>query len=299
MLDVRRLDPTTFTDQERSSFLEMAQQQPLSDSVNDLIAIGAYWDGKPCGLLVLSYVDVLTKGEVEQLFVDKAFRGRGVGSTLLQFSSDYLKELGCKTFVLLFSDDIEGKESLEHILERQGWRKPSLYITRYHFHCPSFRPDWLYEPHPLPPEITMHDWSELTQDEKELIDHQVEQGVFSYSLYPFSRKTEPELSTSVFLRTEGKVIGWSACHLEKPDTLTYTALYLHRAHRGARVGIVIAAESVLRQQRGTIPYSIFDVQVRAETDVWAKFVAKSVEAHALRTSGVWSTWKRLVDEPTD
>lgn len=94
-------------------------------------AIGA-WDGdKPIGLALVKHINRLQQDRVpssrlSSIFVDLPYRGRGVGSMLLQDMTRISEQAGSQELITFHSSRTRARRAFEALLAHDGWMPPEL-----------------------------------------------------------------------------------------------------------------------------------------------------------------------------
>lgn len=294
MLEIRRLDLKMLPEKEQSAFTAMSGTYTQYTEVIPHVTIGAYWDDKPVGIIVASYIPIAKKGEVELLFVLEPYRRRGIGLKMLLALEEILRdELDCSVLVLSYSGDNPHKVPLEHVLRLHNWRQPTLLLKRYYYNVQDFHASWFEKPRLLPHEVSLHSWSELKHEEKHRLEVQAAQGAYPYAVYPYGKGGLPEPINSVFLRHQGSVIGWLATHRQDAETIVYSGLYVHLDYRSKGYSMLLMAEGIRRQKESPVPTAMFELNATQVSEIWRRFVAGSLAPYAFKQTEVFTTWKEL------
>ena len=114
---------------EQSSDRELARQF-LSDRLNNAEStiFIAKWNGKACGFTQLyktfSSVSAQHSWILNDLYVDSAYRGKGIGAALLEEAQEFAKADGAKGLALETAKD----NPAQQLYERLGWVKDEEYL---------------------------------------------------------------------------------------------------------------------------------------------------------------------------
>lgn len=241
------------------------------------VAVEARLDNQLAGLAL---AEVYSHNHFAQLYsfvVKEDYRRQGIGQQLFAFLQKWLIE---QEQVQALGIEYERKApyapALEKIVASQGWLPPYTYLIRCCFDAQTFNPTWVQRTNPLPPSMTFFSWKDLLPAEKERIHYMHQQGMFPFYLSPFQEETLIDLETSVGLRQEGKLVGWSITHRINPETIRYSILYIDRSLHRSGWGIQLLVASIQRHKQLSlsIPHALFEIKLKEIDPSWWHFVKK-------------------------
>lgn len=269
------------------------QAKPYLSSNQGLILI-ANLDGQQVGITLVRMEALTFSGEIEALGVLENYRQRGIGTALLLAVEQELKRSGCLLVTFVWEANDSFAPYLRKILQHQEWHEPQLFIRRYHFDVQAFHPRWYERNRPVPPEYELFPWHQITQQERQTVDHQLSAGTYPSSVYPFGHDEELiEPINSLGLRHQGVLVGWMITHRVNPDTIRYSHLYVRDDYRHRGISILLLTEAIRRQQASTVPLSTFEIRLSQIHKRWLRFVERRLAPFAQAISEKQMAWKDL------
>lgn len=236
----------------------------------------------------------LQRGRLASLFVKEKMRNKKIGTELVDFlENEFIKE-GCPAICTEFADDNPSRQAIGKILSKDGWIPPTIYMLNCYFNVQEFHPPWFERNYPLPKTFEEFHWRDLKPKEKERLAYQAEQWTFHPSVSPFREAEIIEYQNSLGLRHENEVVGWMVTHRVDPDTIAYSALYIHREYHHKGYAIRILIDSIRLQQKSSVPYSLFKVNLEEVDRSWIEFVKRRLVPYAQRTQRIYWSWHQLI-----
>lgn len=262
---------------------EILPQLPLLSSEFYWVAVEAHLHNQLVGLAL---AEVYPHNHFSQLYsfvVQENYRRQGIGTQLFAFLQKWLIE---QEQVQALGIEYERKApyapALEKIVASQGWLPPYTYLIRCHFDVRIFNPPWFHRSYAFPPSFQLFPWKELLPAERKHIDYMEQQGMFPPYLFPFQNESQLDLETSVGLRQNGQLVGWSITHRLDPETISYSILYIDRSLHRSGLGIQLLIASIQRQKQSLVPYALFEVKLKEIDPSWWHFVKKRLIPTAQR-----------------
>lgn len=260
-----------------SLILPLAQQRLKENSPEEGYWILATADlrGECVGCALAQYFYTNQTAQLYSLFVKENYRRQGIALALFRYLETSLKE---QDLICALGFEYEKNDpyspAIEKILSHQQWRPPKLYLVRCHFDAYAFDTRWIHFTNRFPPEMELFPWSELTTEERNRIAFMGDQGMFLPYLSPFREEELIDLPTSVGLRYQGQIIGWSITHRLDPRTLRYSILYIGKDFQMSGYGIQLLSESIRLHKQLPIPRAIFEINLQEIDLSWRRFVKK-------------------------
>jgi GNAT superfamily N-acetyltransferase len=260
------------------------------------IAISAQYENQPVGLILANCSQILRMTEMHSIFVAEPFRGPklNIAPQMLALLETELIPLGC--MVLTFSYNLGEPEThdLEHLLLTHGWEKPRLFMISCHFDQ-KFNPPWLNTELPLPTGFSEFPWPELTAQERAKLQYREEQGMFRPEISPFGKNEHIiEPLNSLGLRYKGEVVGWMITHRIDPDTIRYSALYIHKEFQIQGIALRLLRDSIQIQLHATLPpFAVLDVNVDMVDRTWLNFIKRKLIPFAFKVTYKNQIWRYL------
>lgn len=299
MYDVKQLDLKTLDAARWEHLTEpkyhccLRGQQPDNITDTQIIAIGASEGGKPIGLLLASFFDAVRFAEVHSLFVAGQYRGQHLGTQLLSVLEGILRPLRCNSISFVYPAEADYTSYLQKILQALAWEGPRPFMTYCKFNGRTFQPPWLRADYEHSMGFTVFPWSQLTDPERKKIESHLKKGIVPLSVSPFRNENRIEPINSLGLRFKGDVIGWMVTHRDDPDTIRYTALYIHHNYYMSGEAIKLLCDAIWRQKKADIPWAILNVNVTLSPPRWLRFLERRLVPYAIEVTHDLNAWKPL------
>jgi GNAT superfamily N-acetyltransferase len=254
------------------------------------IAIGVALQGQPVGLVLAEYPTNQNQAKILSLIVAQEHRQRGLGTALLMQIEEILKEYGCQQLDILYNLNLT-TPILERLLKQQNWTPASLYSLQ----CLTNRETITQAPflhrYTLPKKFTLFPWVELTDQERTKIK-QRENGLnYPDELYPFKEERIEPLS-SVGLRYEGEVVGWSIFQRITPNFVIYKSLFVKPELRSIGLGVHLFVASANRQLTDEKVTGAMFVVLKENTQM-VRFVNRHITPYLTAINSFWKSSKLL------
>ncbi len=272
MTNPRRLnanDATAFTGM---IFPGMAARLSELDTARQNIAVGALDGGVPVGLAYGEIADDRT-GHVRSLLVMAPYRGRGIGTALLEAIETEFEYAGCDAAQVTYMSGRASTPALERVLGKRGWSQPEpeTLICKTDLRMLEWsayrRPTWLTGDYEL------FRWADITlEDREEIARTQAEESWVPEDLMPFQYENDSDPLTSLGIRYRGRPAGWLITHRIAPDTIRYTCSFIRKDLQGRFRIAPIYQEAFRRQTEAGIPNAIWMVPYRHQSMI--RFVKK-------------------------
>lgn len=261
--------------------------QSLDTENKHYVAFEARIEGHLVGLVLAEVFASNRTGQLYLLFVEEGFRGQGIGKALFARMQNFLvKEEKVFAIGFEYEEGTPYTQAIEKILVYHRWAIPSVYLLRCHFDSYHFDPKWLYLPFNLPANMEFFQWKELTgQDRKDLQKIKDEKGLNSL-LWPFREEHTIDLLTSVGLRRDNQLVGWSITN-RLGDTIRYSILYVEKELQALGYGIQLLIESIRQHDRlmhgdNPAPKALFEIVLAQINATWTRFVEKRLIPHSTK-----------------
>jgi predicted GNAT family acetyltransferase len=214
--------------------------------LNNFVALGAQSNGLPIAL-VLAQLDEREKTvELASLYVEREFRGIGLGTSLMHALSEEVMKRGFKKITLTYMTNDIMHLFLEKILDKCGFEQGVTKNLFLELDKGVAASPLLHKLPPLPVNYEIFPFCELTSEERNLI--QMGRGtLYSEELDPFLGEENLEPLNSYGLRHRKEIVGWMINHRIAPDTIRYTRLWVRNDVRKQGLGMHLIARSTLRQ----------------------------------------------------
>lgn len=204
-------------------------------------------------------------------------RQQGIGRQLFSFTQNLLvKEEKIVSFEFVYTQEDPFTPALEKILASQHWTPAKTLLIRCHFDADVFNPPWIHYAYHLPSSMSFFPWKDLLSEDRKHIEYLAYQRRFVPYLNPLREGMLIDMETSVGLRQETHVVGWSITQRLDPSTICYSILYIDSAllHKG--YGIQLLAQSIRRQKSLPIPIpnAILEVNVNEIDSSWRHFIKR-------------------------
>jgi GNAT superfamily N-acetyltransferase len=254
----------------------------LSDEVLEagVTGIKVENEGQACGLALAKLAPDHQEARLASLVVVPECRGAGLGTTLLERLEAVLRQQGCQQMSVNYSSGQSTVPAFERILQKCAWGPPELVQIVSKGDRPSTeRLRWLRLR--LPAGFESFFWVNLPEDERQALQaEQVTKPWYPEYLSPFAGEELIDAVTSLGLRYQGQVVGWSICHRLTPDTTRHTSVFVRAELDGAGAGIPLLAES-LRRVLADTPAQYLVFVVHAQNEPMLRFARRHIIPHMI------------------
>ncbi len=242
-------------------------------------------------LAVAAIYEEVGSAELFSFEIKEEFRSEELGIEMLQ----KLEEAAFQGNVLIITYFLRKTDPISplilKILERKRWSAPKLFMTRYFFDTIASHPPFYDYPLQLPAGYQIFPWKNLRKEERRKLLKQYDEGHFSALVSPFHQEEKIEPLNSLGLRYKGEVIGWVITHKISSDTLKYASFYVRPEFRYKGVSMCLMVDSMKRQQRSTVKWSVIEVNAQDRDSSWGKIVDKRLKRFAFFIDEIYLTWK--------
>ena len=213
-----------------------------------IVAVGANSHQKPIGL-AMAEIFPDGRSSILSIFVDASYRNQGIGTALLENLLNQLKQRNCQSAQIVY---VTGKPTiiaLEKILAKNEWTtpKPRMLVCNCD-RTQMLKVPWLQKEYPLPPEFEIFPWTEITEQQRVLLQNQQKNDKWIPEiLNPFVHEYNLETLNSIGLRHNNEVVGWVINHRLCANTIRYTSSYMRPDLQKLGRILALYAESIKRQ----------------------------------------------------
>ena len=254
------------------------------------IAIGVALQGQPVGLVLAEYLTNQNQANILSLIVAQEHRQRGLGTVLLIQIEEILKEHGCQQLDILYKLNLT-TPILERLLKQQNWAPASFYSLQCVTNRETIKQAPFLHRYTLPKKFTIFPWVELTAQERTKIK-QRENGLnYPDELCPF-KTDQIEALSSVGLRYEGEVVGWSIFHRVTPSFVIYKSLFVKPELRSIGLGVHLFVASANRQLTDEKVTKAMFIVLKDNTRM-LRFVKRHIVPYLTATNNFWKSSKLL------
>lgn len=262
------------------------------------IAAEAWMDGKLAALALAEIYPLNRIGKLRSLVIHENFTGKGIWRPLFTFMQERLSsEEKMRGMEWIYDQESPSAPAMESILASLGWAPPLLYLIRFHFDADSFNPPWLNRTFPLPANMRYFPWKDLLPQDRDTINYLSQQGRFPPYLSPLYKEETIDLETSVGLRKEGLLVGWSLTRRPDPSTILYSSLYIDSGLLYGGYGIQLLLESIRRHKKLPVPHALFEISLREIDPTWLHFVNKRLLPYAVRVERIKQAFRIFHGNP--
>lgn len=264
---------------------------PDDISFTQIIAIKLEFNGKPAGIAILGNYEGTGLAEIFSIKIKQEHQKIDLAREMLKQIGLEAAKAGAVILTFYFRKTELDSPFIENVLKQCEWSEPELFAIRYFFDGHTFHPPWYNHPPKLPSKYKLFPWKILKQSEREQLEKEYNQGVYSDTVYPFQKEESIEYSNSLGLRYKDEVIGWSITNRIAPDTIKYSALYVKPEFQFLGYPIRLLVESTKLQQKTTIRWALFEINLERVDQSWIKFVQKRLAPYAIEIDNIYHSWK--------
>lgn len=246
------------------------------------IVCEAHCEGELAALSVSEIYPLNKIAKIHSLTIKENLTGKGIWKELFFFTQNLLlNEEKMRALEWSHEEASPTAKAIETILASLGWPPPQLYLIRLHFEKESFNPPWLHHPFGLPSDMHYFSWNDLREKDRETIEYLEQQGRCLPYLSPLNNPEKIHLETSIGLRKNDRLIGWSITHLIDSSTVLYYSLFVDKDYLQTGYGIQLLIESIKRQLQLPLPKGLFEINLKEIDPTWWRFIEKRL--HPLAT----------------
>lgn len=198
------------------------------------LALVARLGERPIGLALAELpLSVVSSPELLSLFVEPAFRNRGVGRRLVEAVERAVASEGATELTAVYTAGRPSIAAVERILWKRAWVAPEPRTVSVRFAPGDFLASELFSERrmaALSAGLELFAWSELAAAEKAAIRASDERKRWitpMLAFWRFERAGFDELS-SIGVRYKGEVVGWVINHPLGTDTVRFTCSFLRK-----------------------------------------------------------------------
>jgi GNAT superfamily N-acetyltransferase len=279
-LEFKRTDLKALPKKERSEYLSLIipDAHLFFDKAliktGNIVAVEARIDQKLVGLAVARIVNDTNHCELVSIMVAESHRRQGIGKALFGQMRNILAKEKWGFLRLFYNKSTPSGEALTKIMAAYGWAPPTLHVIRFHFDAYAFDADWLYNLDPFPPEIHLFPWKKRSVQDVFWIEYLGSQGRFLPTVNPDNNSSLIDYPTSIGMRHNEKLIGWSITHRIDPNTIRYSSLFIDHFFKHTTYGIRLLIESIKLHKELPVPRAIFEVNFQEMDRTWGLFIKK-------------------------
>ncbi|MBP7688891.1 MAG: GNAT family N-acetyltransferase [Thermoflexales bacterium] len=230
--------------------------RPLLDDFasfqDSTLAVGYAVAGKPIGLALAQRCADCEAVHVRSVFVRAAYRGKGIGTALLQRLESEVAASPYTRLHVEYPHDRPETAHWEQVLARCGWQAPQFTYLRcavigQQAVAALLAAPWIQHAPPLPDGAELFDWHELSAAEQQRLEAQQTTEHYGDGLEPVMGERPYEPLNSLGVRYRGEVIGWMLTIRTAPGRVLYDRLFMDERFRHTGCGATLLAESIKRQ----------------------------------------------------
>jgi GNAT superfamily N-acetyltransferase len=263
LLTIAAINPFTAARFSALTFSSYRDALESRDAAIGLTGVGATSSGDPVGLALARRRDQ-APAELVSLYVVPDFRRRGLGARLLQQLQWELAAAGSDRLEARYAADAPGTAAFDGVLRRCQWPAGRDLLHVFTLDGQIMSAPW-FGTAVLTPSYAIAPWATVTPEEREGLGRpSPDTEWIPAELRPTRYDSNLDAVTSLVLRLDGVVVGWSLTQLLDPVTVHYANLFVRPSCN--RVGrtfaaLALLAEAVRRQEaaRGAASRGRFEV----------------------------------------
>jgi GNAT superfamily N-acetyltransferase len=201
---------------------------------NGALAVGLYSGRQPAGLALIAVDRDQKMAELLSLYVDRPYRARGLGSTLLSHAEFVLARANVPLVHTVWSGSLPGAAAFEGVLAKSGWSAPHKRMITLRGDMAGDFGQEVRDKYPkyaspdcLPRKYRLTRWGDMTRADRLFIrSKQGQPNWHEHRADPFREEQILERDNSLILRQEDEIVGWLTVHRTAPDVLRYTDVFI-------------------------------------------------------------------------
>jgi len=261
------------------------------DPTDLIIAVGAHLNQTPVGVAIAALNKSSTLAHIRTLFIAENHPQEEIGVTLMTKLIAELKREKTRVTTLVYVKEHPATPTLEKILTASGWKGPRPFMKRCFFDLESFDTPWLHYDTRYPKGFHEFFWRSLTTKDKAILQKRESNNEFPSAVSPFINEDSIEMTNSLGIKGNGKVVGWIICHRISPDTVRFSSFYIDPALRDRELTIKLLANSIqLVLKRPPFKWAQFEVPDILTDANWRQFVKKRLEGETVKVIHLMQAW---------
>ena len=243
---VYQLTPATLAPYSALTFPPLTPgSNALQHLSGELLGVAANHRGLMVGL-VIAERDDQGSAVVVSLMVSPEWRHQGIGTRLVAYLSQFLRNEGIQQLTVRYQAPLNGLSVMSRLLKRLHWREPQQDFLLLKGQSDQLAAINWPERFPLPERYEIHPWASSYAKESANSDAPAElkNAITSPSI---------ELSMSLALVHENRLVGWVIAERINPKAVRYSSFFVRPSHRRRGQGLHLLAAAFRRQHDASIP----------------------------------------------
>lgn len=258
-----------------------------------LITLGLWHQENAVGVALLKIIDGLESfGQLVWIYIDKAFRNKGLSECLLKESISVCTKKSCTYLIAEFDSDCEGALQLEKVFSKMNDHHAESYGIACHCSTKKILSAPWVQRTMLPSDFEVQLWKDVSGEEKHALKtNGLNELNVPKELSPFRDEDIIEKLNSMVLKYKNSIIGWQMNHRISQDTIRYTAIFIKESLQPFGLILPLLGLSIQRQFSSSqlwankavfmVPHTMQNMEAFVEKR-FKNYVDKCVEIKSLK-----------------
>lgn len=284
------IDPRNFYKYQKYTFPRYRKGFSDTAAGERYFGIGVFEGETPVGLILgkrnSDYPENMT---VVSTFILTEHRRRGLATLLYKRFEAAVKDEGYRALEMWCIDNRESIEYIKKIIKKIGWNPPRCRDLIYKCGINNLNHEWINRYQVKEP-FSYCNYLNLTDKETAYLKEGA-QVWYPKSLSPFIEEEKIHPETTLFLKYQGKIIGWCGTFRASAATIAYRSAFIKKEFQGtgALVPLLATAIRLHCEMIDKFPYAAF--QVSLKNRVMSKIVTKGIGKGFISITEKWSSYK--------
>lgn len=252
-----------------------------------LAGVIATLEKNPVGLILSSFDPSGKTVRIHSLLVHPDHRKKGIAQHLFRELEQATSNLGATKISGYFRSHWKSGPALVSILKKRGWSEPKEDLIIVKGEAEKVLKLFMVRELALPPDYSFVTYDALTSADRVYISDRGREGWYLDYLNPFVHEKTILAPASIFMRHQGKVIGWVISHLIAPDLNEFTALFVDPDHRPYKQAHLLMRKAIFEQRDHGVPN--FLITSKSDNYVMSRFLLRhAAETEVFLTKSMYS-----------
>ncbi|MEL7371419.1 MAG: GNAT family N-acetyltransferase [Myxococcota bacterium] len=219
------------------------------------VILTAAIDGEELGLVIAERLTGARVATIKSIVVTRTHRRCGIATQLIDAVAQRMRAAGVERLEAMYGQTQQAKiDIIEGLLKKAGfcWPISGMIVARGDRRVLGAR--WARAQIKAP--YAIRPWPHIDAHQLEPLRPAT---WFPDALGPFLDVPAEPLNSLALVKGD-EIVGWCLTHRLAADTIRYSRLFVHPAHRTGQNGIAMVVDAIRRQDATNVPYGLFGVR---------------------------------------